>query len=147
MEKENFLERIQSPSTASDSSEDQDLLQSKRQGVLELNVSLQPQPERPPCVSASVPSKESTKSCRKSCQREPHQKRRSKKALVQLQPISASLCLEGSSTLRGTPWEDALNSSNESTPPSVKHSTKTAQPDHKSFKEVKIVAFWQQFFG
>lgn len=144
----NFLERMEGLSTASDSSEDQDSLQSKRQGIMELNLTLQTQSEGPPCVSVSVrPPKESTKSCCKSCQREPHRKRRSNKDLVQLQPISASLCLGESSTLRGTPWEDALSSSNESTRPSVKHSTKAAQPDRKSFKEMKMAAFWQQFFG
>ena len=85
---------------------------------------------------------------RKKCSRESRPKKRAQKALIQLQPISNSLCFGGRSTLQGTPWEDALYSSNKkSKQPSEKCSKNTGKRDKRSVKEIKIAAFWKQFFG
>lgn len=98
----------------------------------------------------SVPFKESKKTSRRRNTRESHKKSRTQKALIQLQPISTSLCFGGRSTLRGTPWEDALSGSTESTDSTLsieKHSEKAGKRDQGTFKETKIVTFWKQFFG
>lgn len=85
---------------------------------------------------------------RKKCSRESRPKKRAQKALIQLQPIGNSLCFGGRSTLQGTPWEDALYSSNKkSKQPSEKCSKNTGKRDKRSVKEMKIAAFWKQFFG
>lgn len=95
--------------------------------------------------SVPEPSRERS---RKECSRESRPKTRTQKAFIQLQPISNSLCFGGGFTLQGTPWEDALYSSNkESRQPSEKCSKNTEKRDKRSVKEMKIAAFWKQFFG
>ena len=144
----NLLEaENRSPSITSNSSEEDDSHQTKSQKLLELDlIAMQEQskvlPHQP--TSFAVPSKESKKSHSIRYHGETQKKRRTQKALVELQPISASFCqvLGWSSTLQGTPWEDALSGSTQTKKRSIKTET-----DEKTFQEREHVAFWKQFFG
>ena len=142
----NLLEAGRSSSTTSNSSEEEDTYRTESQKLLELDlISMHQQSEvRPHRTSFVVPSKESKKSHSKRYHGETQKKHRTQKALVELQPISKSFCFGWSSTLQGTPWEDALSHGSTQT---GKRSIKTGKPDQKTFKEMENIAFWKQFFG
>lgn len=119
-------QRSISPSTASESSEDQGAeIQSE---PLEL---LQQRSQMASSTSISVPSKESRNTSQKSQQK----KRRHSTARTEHQPITALFPFGGESTLRGTPWEEAL------------YGKRPGKPVQRTVKETEIVAFWTQFFG
>ena len=65
-------------------------------------------------------------------------------AQIQTQPISGLLAFGWKSTLRGTPWEDALCGE---TPQTGKRSKAAGKSAHRTVKETEIVSFWTQFFG
>ena len=98
-------------------------------------------------TSVAVPTTENKKTTCKRFSKKSQQKSKTQKALIHLQPISASLCFGGKSTLRGTPWEDALSSSAESSPQTGKGTIKAEKQEQRTLKETKIIAFWKQFFG
>ena len=143
----NLLEAGRCSSTTSNSSEEEDTTyRTKSQKLLELDlISMHQQSEvLPHQTSFVVPSKESKKSPSKRYHGEIQKKHRTQKALVELQPISKAFCFGWSSTLQGTPWEDALSHGSTQT---GKRSIKTGKPDQKTFKEMENMAFWKQFFG
>ncbi|KAL9976069.1 hypothetical protein ACROYT_G013312 [Oculina patagonica] len=125
-------QRSMSPSTASASSEGQghddflDLLQRQPQTLLSTVV----------CVT----SKENENTSRRSQEKTESQDL----PRIQPQPISVSLAFGGKSTLRGTPWEEALCGD---TPQTGKRSKKAGKPVQRTVKEKEIVSFWTQFFG
>lgn len=119
-----------SPSEASESSEDQ--VPEMQDELLEL---LQQQSQALSPDLGYATSKESDKMPR----------RRQQKPRIQLQPNSVSFAFGGKSTLRGTPWEDALCGVTPQT--GELRSTKTGKPVQRTVKETEIVAFWTQFFG
>ena len=98
-------------------------------------------------TSVAVPSTETKKTPRKRFSRKSQQKSRTQKALIHLQPISASLCFGEKSTLRGIPWEDALSSSAESSQKTGKRTIKAEKQEQRTLNETRIIAFWKQFFG
>jgi len=63
---------------------------------------------------------------------------------IQEQPISVSLAFSKKSTLRGTPWEEALGGVTQQTGNRSKKAGKTTQ---RTLKEMEIISFWTQFFG
>jgi len=63
---------------------------------------------------------------------------------IQVQPISVSLAFSEKSTLRGTPWEEALGGVTQQTGNRSKKAGKTTQ---RTLKEMEIISFWTQFFG
>lgn len=63
---------------------------------------------------------------------------------IQVQPISVSLAFSEKSTLRGTPWEEALGGVTPQTGNCLKKVGKTTQ---RTVKEMEIISFWTQFFG
>lgn len=65
-------------------------------------------------------------------------------AQIQAQPISGLLAFGGKSTLRGTPWEEALCGE---TPQTDKRSKTAGKSAQRTVKETEIVSFWTQFFG
>lgn len=142
---------LDAQSVTSDSSEEQESTQTQSE-LLHLDITLLQQQSQalPPASipAVPVPSKDTTKTPRKRYNRESRPKSTSQKALIQLQPISASLCFGGKSTLLGTPWEDALSASaTESTPRTGTRSIKAGEQDQRTFNEKKIIAFWKKFFG
>ena len=64
---------------------------------------------------------------------------------IQVQPISVSPALGAKSTLRGTPWEEALGGVTR--PQTGKRSKKAGKPAQRTVKEMEIISFWTQFFG
>lgn len=65
-------------------------------------------------------------------------------AQIQALPISGLLAFGRKSTLRGTPWEEALCGE---TPQTGKRSKTAGKSAHRTVKETEIVSFWTQFFG
>ena len=119
-------------SAVSESNEDQ--------GHDELLNLLQQQAQALSPAIVSVASKESENTSQRS-----QQKTRNRDITqIQLQPISVSLAFSGKSTLRGTPWEEALYGA---TPQTGKRSKKAGKPVQRTVKEMEIVSFWTQFFG
>ena len=119
---------LTSERTASDMSNEQDEL------VTEL---LQQQEETLSRASVSVAAKKSEKASQRS-----QQKTNSRDITgIQVQPISVLLAFGAKSTLRGTPWEEALGGI------SGKRSKKAGKPTQRSVKEMEIISFWTQFFG
>lgn len=88
-------------------------------------------------ATVSVASKESENASQTSQQKTS----RRDIAGIQVQPISVSLAYGAKSTLRGTPWEDALGGI------TGKRSKKAGKPAKRSVKEMEIISFWTQFFG
>lgn len=125
-------ERSMNPSAASESNEDQ-----RRDEPL---ILLQQRAQALSLAIVSVASKESENTSQRS-----QQKTRSRDITrIQAQPISVSLAFGGKSTLRGTPWEEALCGA---TPQTGKRSKKARKQDQRTVKEMEIVSFWTQFFG
>ena len=113
---------------------------SKDQGPDDPLNLLQQQSQTLSPAAVCVASKESDKTSHRN-----QQKTRSQDiARIQPQPIRVSLAFGGKSTLRGTPWEEALCGA---TPPTGKRSKKAAKPVQRTVKEAEIVSFWTQFFG
>jgi len=140
---ENFRGAQRSSITISDFSEE--LATSQAHGeflALDFDLLQQQSP-----TSVAIPSTENKKTPRKRFNKKSQQKMRTQKALIHLQPISASLCFGGKSTLRGTPWEDALSSSAECSPQTGKRTIKVEKQEQRTLKETKTIAFWKQFFG
>ena len=63
---------------------------------------------------------------------------------IQVQPIRVSLAFSEKSTLRGTPWEEALGGVTQQT---GNRSKKAGKPTQRTVKEMEIISFWTQFFG
>lgn len=125
-------QRSISPSTASVSSEGQG-----PDDFLDL-LHRQPQRLSPPVVCAASKENENTS-------HRIQQKTESQDLpRIQPQPISVSLAFGGKSTLRGTPWEEALDGA---TPQTGKRSKKSGKPEQRTVKEKEIVSFWTHFFG
>ena len=118
---------LTSARAASDTSNEEDEL---------LNL-LQQQAETLSPTTVSVASKESENASQRS------QQKTSRRDItgIQVQPISVSLAFGAKSTLRGTPWEEALSGV------SGRRSKKTGKPAQRSVKEMEIISFWTQFFG
>lgn len=102
----------------------------------ELLKLLQQQEETLSPASVSVASKESEKPSQRS-----QQKNSGDITGIQVQPISVLLAFGAKSTLRGTPWEEALGGI------TGKRSKKAGKPTQRSVKEMEIISFWTQFFG
>lgn len=102
----------------------------------ELLKLLQQQEETLSPASVSVASKESEKASQRS-----QQKNSGDITGIQVQPISVLLAFGAKSTLRGTPWEEALGGI------TGKRSKKAGKPTQRSVKEMEIISFWTQFFG
>ena len=98
---------------------------------------LQQQAEKLSPATVSVASKESENASQRS------QQEASKRDItgIQVQPISVSLAFGAKSTLRGTPWEEALSGI------TGKRLKKAGKPIQRSVKEMEIISFWTQFFG
>ena len=88
-------------------------------------------------ATVSVASKESENASQRS------QQKTSKRDItgIQVQPIRVSLAFGAKSTLRGTPWEEALSGV------TGKRLKKAGKPIQRSVKEMEIISFWTQFFG
>ena len=116
---------LTSARAASDMSNEEDEL---------LNL-LQQQAETLSPATVSVASKESENASQRS------QQKTSRRDVIgiQVQPISVSLAFGAKSTLRGTPWEEALSGG--------RRSKKAGKPAQRSVKEMEIISFWTQFFG
>ena len=120
-------QRSASASVASDMSNEEDELLNLHQ--------LQSETLSPAIVS--VASKKSGNTSRRS-----QQKTNSRDTSgIQVQPIGVSLAFGAKSTLRGTPWEEALGGV---TRP---RSKKAGKPAQRTVKEMEIISFWTQFFG
>ena len=119
-----------SASAASDMSNEEDEL---------LNL-LQQQADTFSPAIGPVASKESENTSQRS-----QQKTKSRDVTaIQVQPVSVSLAFGVKSTLRGTPWEEALGGV---TPQTGKRSKKAGKPAQRTVKEMEIISFWTQFFG
>jgi len=120
-------QRSANASAASDMSNEEDEL---------LNLHQQ-QAETFSLAIVSVASKESENASKRS------QQKTSRRDItgVQVQPNSVSLAFGAKSTLRGTPWEEALGGV---TRP---RSKKAGKPTQRTVKEMEIISFWTQFFG
>ena len=125
-------QRNTSPSTA--------LASSEHQGPDDYHDMLQRQPQTLSPAVVSVASNEDDNSSQRSQQKTGSQD----VARIQPRPISVLLAFGGKSTLRGTPWEEALCSD---TPRTGKRSKKAGNPVQRTVKETEIVSFWTNFFG
>lgn len=125
----NILEskRSISPSTASESGEEQG-------SEMALTVPLETLQRRSRTfspASISVSSKENKDTTATS----QHEIRNHGNAQTNDQSFAATFSVSGKSTLKGTPWEEAL------------HGKCPGKQIQRSDKETEVVSFWTQFFG